>query len=476
MTFLEELFAFIGRWHPLLVHLPIGMLLLAFAMALSTKFDKTRDYHSAIRFSLSLTSIASIVAAGTGYLLSRDGGYETEILAYHQWLGIGVGVVSCLTFLLYNKTISDKEWLARLQKKRFIFLFIAVVLLGFTGHYGGTLTHGKGYISDALPTAIKERLRIMPAEEEDIRIADVQEAYLYEEIIQPILIQRCQSCHGPRKKESELALHNKESLLKGGEGGPVIVDGQADESELYARLVLPEGHEKRMPPKGRKPISVDHIKLIGWWITEGASFDKKVGEISQSPEIKELLAKLENGGADRAESEYANLPEGKPLPDDLVEQMQGKGLKILPIAVNSTYVSVNAINYPQLNDEDLKQLLLLKDHIVQLKLGYTAISDAGLEIISEMPYLKRLHLERTAITDNGLGSLEGHCALVYINLVGTNVSDKGLRMLAGIPTLKDIYVYQTQVQTSLENDAISEIGIDTGNYTLPFLNSDTIRY
>ncbi|UZJ63812.1 hypothetical protein OKW96_15475 [Sphingobacterium sp. KU25419] len=124
--------------------------------------------------------------------------------------------------------------------------------------------------------------------------------------------------------------------------------------------------------------------------------------------------------------------------------MQAKGIKVLPIASNSEYVAINAINYPEFNDQDLKDLLKIKDNIVQLKLGNTVITDQGLKMITEFPNLMKLHLENTKITDVGIGYLNGHPALSYINLFAVPVTDKGLEKLNKMPKLKQIYAYQTK--------------------------------
>lgn len=93
-------------------------------------------------------------------------------------------------------------------------------------------------------------------------IENVQEALVYEAIVAPILKQRCQSCHGERKKEGGLALHSKGAILTGGDGGKVLLAGKMTESELYARLVLPEGHEGRMPPKGERQYRVIRLNSL----------------------------------------------------------------------------------------------------------------------------------------------------------------------------------------------------------------------
>lgn len=267
-------------------------------------------------------------------------------------------------------------------------------------------------------------------------IENVQEALVYEAIVAPILKQRCQSCHGERKKEGGLALHSKGAILTGGDGGKVLLAGKMTESELYARLVLPEGHEGRMPPKGRTPISGDQIKLIGWWIAQGASFSGKVSTMQQPAEMKQVLANLEKGKAAELTMEYAELPEAPTLPEDLVKSLQARGIKVLPVAANSNYVVINAINYPEFSAKDMTDLLHIKEHIVQLKLGKTAIKDQDLASMTKMPYLRKLHLEHTKISDEGLKQLKSSPSLAYINLFATNISDAGLDYLAEIKSLK----------------------------------------
>ena len=473
--FLEELLTFIGRWHPLLVHLPIGILILAFAMAVVDRFRKKQIYDSAIRFSLLLGAIAAVVASITGYFLSRNGGYQADVLRFHQWLGIAVAVLSVVVFLLYLDRPNPAKWLHRLRQQRFIFIFTVVVLLGLTGHFGGTLTHGEGYMKDALPTVIKNTLGVAPPTEELLTLTNAQEAVVYKEIIQPILKQRCQSCHGEKKREGGLALHNAESLLQGGEDGLVLVKGDTVKSELYTRLVLPKGHEKRMPPKGRTPITRDQIKLISWWIGSGADFEKQAKEMRQSEEISAILAKLESGQLEDR-SLYASLPAARPLPGDKVQAWQAKGIKVIPIAADNNMVVINAVNYPQFGDKDLQELLQIKDNIVQLKIGRTAVTDQGMQTAAQFPVLHRLHLEYTEVTDAGLAYLKGVTQLTYINLVGSKVTEKSLAHLEKIPQLKKAYTFNTALREARAGDDKLKMVVDTGNYDLPVLVSDTITY
>ncbi|WP_258862512.1 DUF2231 domain-containing protein [Sphingobacterium spiritivorum] len=119
MIFIEELLSFTGRWHPVLVHLPIGMLFLAFIIAVFARFERYRYLSSAIPFSLLFGAGAAILTCITGYLLSLDGGYDTSVLSFHQWLGIAVAVLSLWTYTLYRSADTGTGLLAKLVKYRF---------------------------------------------------------------------------------------------------------------------------------------------------------------------------------------------------------------------------------------------------------------------------------------------------------------------------------------------------------------------
>src|SRR5260370_25399544 len=71
--------------------------------------------------------------------------------------------------------------------------------------------------------------------------------------IEPVLQGSCWKCHGSAIQLSKLDLRTRDAALKGGEKGPAIVPGKADESKLY-RLVAgrqtngkPQGHQQSPP-------------------------------------------------------------------------------------------------------------------------------------------------------------------------------------------------------------------------------------
>src|SRR4051812_25236954 len=70
----------------------------------------------------------------------------------------------------------------------------------------------------------------------------------FESRIRPLLVTKCQKCHGDEKHKGGLRLDSRLSLLKGGETGPAVVPGKPDDS-LLVDAVNYRGLE--MPPTGR---------------------------------------------------------------------------------------------------------------------------------------------------------------------------------------------------------------------------------
>jgi hypothetical protein len=87
--------------------------------------------------------------------------------------------------------------------------------------------------------------------------------------IKPILSARCYACHSALRKKSGLRLDTAALLIEGGDSGPAVEPGQADESLLVMMLTGELG--TRMPPEGEgEALAAEQIELIKRWINEGA--------------------------------------------------------------------------------------------------------------------------------------------------------------------------------------------------------------
>ena len=90
----------------------------------------------------------------------------------------------------------------------------------------------------------------------------------YTNQIQPIFNTNCTSCH-VGGGAATLDLTSYDGAMSGGVSGLSIIYGDYENSELYIRLVLPQGTAGSMPPND--PLSQEEIDLIGDWINEGAN-------------------------------------------------------------------------------------------------------------------------------------------------------------------------------------------------------------
>src|SRR4026209_3010283 len=178
----------IGNFHPVLVHLPIGILLLAGLFQLLSLKPQFSSLHAATGIALFWGMIAAIASCISGYLLSQSGDYDEELVSTHQWFGISTAFISLIAYLFNRWENVFAKWV--------ILLMIPLIIV--TGHLGGTLTHGSNYLIEGFSKAdeVKEK-EIKP-------IADVQEANVYADIVQPIFENKCYTCHNKRKKKGGL--------------------------------------------------------------------------------------------------------------------------------------------------------------------------------------------------------------------------------------------------------------------------------
>lgn len=457
---------FFGHFHPLVVHLPIGFLLIAGVLEAGQRSGKISVSDGVIATVLFWSAVGATVACLFGYLLSLGGGYEPDILQEHQWQGIGVAAFAWVAWALKSETIGDRIPFGSLLYLPV--LGVSLVLLSAAGHHGGSLTHGSDYLTQYTPEPFRS-LAGLPPKSATVAakpITDVNQAMVYEQIVNPILNQSCVQCHNAEKSKGGLRYDTAELLKKGGKNGPVFVAGNALNSEMIKRCLLPVEDEHHMPPKGKTPLTDPQIALLTWWIDQGAPFDKKVSDLTVTATVKPALATLGggkdvNGGsaissmAATGTSTMVSKPESPvltmtvPAGDaNTIDALKKAGLLVLPVSKTQNQLEVSAVNAPDFGDAQVGLLTRLNQQIIWLKLGDTDITDATLSQVATLKNLQKLHLERTNITDAGLKQLKTLSYLEYLNLYGTNITDAGLTELAGLKSLRTVYVWQTKTTTA----------------------------
>lgn len=435
-----------GRLHPLLVHLPVGILLLAALFDGLSRLPRWLQLAPAVGLMYRIGAAAALLSCLSGWVLADSGEYEALTLLWHRWLGIATTAAS-----LAACTLPRRGWWGALS----------VVLLSLTGHLGGSLTHGPDYL--------------FPQSNTPPDLSSIQPHSLaYAELVAPILQSRCTTCHGPSKQKGGLRLDTPEWITKGGKNGPVLIAGDASKSRLLQRCLLPLNDEEHMPPKQKSQPDALELKLIEWWINAGADVQKSMLALNAPEDL--MRAIQQNNGTVRAPALTDENP--SPAPAHVVAQLQACGLSLKPLAKGSNYLQVGFYNCPQPPDSIFAMLEQLTPQLYSLQLSGCQIPGSAWQRLGKMKNIRFLHLTHTNITNENLAPLSDLTALQKLNLSHTSVSAEGLLAVQGWPGLRQLYLYQTPAARgdwSALQTRFHLAKLDSGGYSLPFLPEDTLR-
>jgi uncharacterized membrane protein len=436
---LLDIGVFTGHLHPLIVHLPIGFLLLAILFELTSYFKKYQHLKSAVSFTLFLGFISAIVACVSGYALSLAGDYDFQRLGNHKIAGIFVAIVAGLLFLM---TTAQFRKILRIPRLTFSSLCIVLfVSLMYTGHQGGNLTHGSDYIS----------LTVLMAQQRE-KPATVEDAFLFEDIVHPLLIKRCSQCHRANKQKGKLSMQSLSSLQKGGKTGPAVVGGKLTESELYKRITLDPSHEKFMPADGKTPLTKGEVTIIKWWIEKGMAMEgKKIGELKNVEGIKSSVAVFLGLG----ETEDANeLAAGREVNADiplvfnmaLADSLRKKGVSVRVMLHHPVMLDVTLPpGFDKKIEFIVSDLKAVAKNVIWLNLSANGLTENELDFLPVMTNLEKLRLEKNPIGDGVCNQLRGLHHLEAVNLNETKITSACMEELKQMPALKRVYTWKTIV-------------------------------
>lgn len=437
MNEVPDIVFFLGRFHPLVVHLPIGLILFAFLLEILSKWQNLKELKVAIPYALLFGAITAATACVLGYMLSLSGEYDGPMLDGHFWFGIATTLLTLMAWLIS----ADKIKFIKLKtfKANIASLTLLVVLVSVTGHYGGNLTHGSDYLTKYAPFGEKPKETIKPK--------TVEEVVVFDHIVYPILEDKCISCHNPSKKKGGLSLDTEENILKGGREGITITPGDLFKSDLIHRVTLNPHNKDFMPPEGKTPLTEEEIQLLSFWIENNkADFKIKLVDSEKKDEIlKTALAYLELG----AENTTEKIPELKPVDSLLIGTLKSKGFAIRELVYNANIFDVvlpsKTAKSPEEAKELLQELAKIKDHIYWLSLENNAITDQELTTIATFTNLRQLHLNKNAISNAGIEKLKTISTLNSLNLYGTKVDQNCFASLLKFKNLEKVYLWQTAI-------------------------------
>ena len=277
-----SLLLFLGHFHPLLVHLPIGGLVLLGILEGLAGWTRWKNAAQNNQVILCFICAGAAVSAACGWLLAREGGYDPQLLAWHQVLGLGVAAATLITLWLRQV---QPSWIYKFS------LFATILLLVAASHLGASMTYGRGFLTQYAPAPFRALLGDLIPAEASRKVSALQpdQQTVFAGVIQPILNNRCVSCHGAEKHKAQLRLDTLEALCRGGQDGPVIQPGRAQDSPLVQCLVSGMDADGHMPPEGQPQPTAAEVALISLWINSGASASKRIADLPTDAETRRVL-------------------------------------------------------------------------------------------------------------------------------------------------------------------------------------------
>lgn len=465
---MSDTIRFLGHFHPVLLHLPIGVFILILLQEMGVIFGKR--FHGKVAdttmFPLFFGAASAILAVIAGFLLYQSGEeFAGNALAErHMWGGLAFAVAAVVTFVL-------KAWsVNRLVNPAFYraLLFASVGMMGFASHDGASVTHGPDYLTQYAPNPVRSVLGIEKKKEKSGKPdpattsagvkATGAKAVVYTDIVAPILENRCVQCHKEGKAKGKFRLDTYELLVKGSSDGPGVVPGNLADSQILVRMALPKDDDARMPPKGKPDIEDPELAVVKWWIENGADPKKTLGDFQVPAAIQEAIAKLAPAGSaataggelaahgESSEGSAAPVP-----PDDALKAAVAGISKQYPGALifesqKSGLLAFSAVSLREkLDDAAFTKLKSVSPQFVTVDLSSTKITDAGVAQLAVSKNLRMIRLAETGVTDASIETLLKLPALESINLYGTKVTDAGVAKLAALPKLKKLYLWKTAV-------------------------------
>jgi uncharacterized membrane protein len=287
----------VGKFHPLLVHLPIGFVTLGMVLFLVLK----KGNEELISLIFKLAFWVAVMSILTGLAIPKEGEYDESLINWHLWSAV------IFTLLVGLVGWRFRKW-AMIGSG--IFMLVA-------GHGGGSLTHGSDHFN------------FFQKDEKELDI-------------HPVVATHCVNCHNADRKKGGLRLDVAEIDEK-------IV------GEIQRRIELPLGHKEHMPPKGKKQLTEDELESLRNWdmpLPELPSVSPEDILALGHSQIK-YIPKDQGGSYFHIEikSDFQGFPENFKIIEEHILGIQAEGIPLKP---KDCEVILNLKNLRRFNCIDCK--------------------------------------------------------------------------------------------------------------------------
>jgi hypothetical protein len=407
---IPDWFSFIGRVHPLLLHIPIGLTVaLLLFNSLKPKVEE-QSFDLILDFLLLILAFTSVLSAFAGLVLSFENGYEAETIKNHKYTGIGLSLLVYLIYEFRERIFASKVFTN-------ITLILTIIVVSIVGHLGGNITHGEDFLLGEKEAKTPETT--------------------FDKFVYPILDQKCKSCHNDQKTKGHLNMSTIEKIKKGGKNGQLWVGNDTLNSHILKRAYLDLEDKKHMPPKGKPQLTAHELLILKKWIQEGAKYDQKLSDLKPSSFFYTSASNQEV----KVEAKVYNFSAAS---ESSINELSTPFCTIKPIANNSPAVKVNFYVSSKFDPKTLSSLSKIGEQIVSLNLSKMPVIDENFGEISKFQNLEYLNLNQTNITGKGIEKLKNCKNLEVLAVANTKIGFENLLKIMDMPSLKEVYLWETK--------------------------------
>lgn len=410
----------LGRAHPLILHFPIVLLLMAVGLYWVSDEKLKKIGTQILLFGANLTGI-TVVA---GLLLANEG-YDGDALIWHQWLGVlSLGLAVLVYFYREKPT-------------RFLRISTSVlaVAITLTGHFGANLTHGEDFL-------------LAPIQSDEVEFVALEDAEVFQHLVQPILEAKCIACHKDGKVKGELRMDHLEGLQKGGKNGPFVIPGDLEKSLLIQRINLPVDSKEHMPPKNKAQLTDEELEILQLWVASGSSFDQKVAELKSEEPLFQL-----------ASNRFSNQKSYTfdPASDSDIKDLNNFFRKVNPIFPGSPALEIAYYGTSAFDPESLKDLKKVKEQVVKINLNRMPLESVDLSFLRDFSNLEELQLNFSGISAKQISNLEGLANLRNLALSGNQMGPEAVDALAKLKQVKKLFLWNSGLDKAAQENLSKEL-------------------
>lgn len=457
-----------GRLHPIVLHLPMGLVLGAAAVEALHVVQRRPSLSPFTPVALWLAGIGALAACATGWVFAESEGSGNDLF-WHRWLGIAAAVSLCGVAWAATRAARPAVAVRPASVVRLLLLAVTVTV-AWVGHLGGNMVWGEGYLLEPLRSAggaaEDDRGDGGPGADAGAQPAATgdggERMTFYASKVLPILESRCYECHGRGKHKGGLSLDVRRSVVsKDSHGSWIAKPGDPAGSLIIERCLLPIDDDNAMPPEGER-LKAAELDVLRAWIADGVVMPERPSGAGRAEgAAAEPSASVARSGSSASTSDdaaavrtggEAALPPLTPEEISDAASMRERGINASPIASGASTFSVSIPGGKGVGDSDLSALMPIAARIEELSLARASVTDAGMMQFPPMPAVRTVRLDNTQLTDVGIiAVLSRTLDAEVVNLVGTKASDGVFVMLSKLPKLRRVYVFDT---------AITSAGID----------------